>query len=133
MSQLLDYEPRASDQVPLLLSMKEDKLALTKAVESGDTDLGAYFDLRGYPSLNITVAVYYVLLYLQRRLPLGSFFRLLEEGGSQLAPASRLLQVYAREQNRDMLRDFYYSDDRRVESAVLCLEEAAGMQVGYFL
>lgn len=133
MSQLLDYEPRASDQVPLLLSMKEDKLALTKAVESGDTDLGAYFDLRGYPSLNITVAVYYVLLYLQRRLPLGSFFRLLEEGGSQLAPAGRLLQVYAREQNRDMLRDFYYSDDRRVESAVLCLEEAAGMQVGYFL
>lgn len=113
--------------------MKEDKIALTKAVESGDTDLGAYFDLRGYPSLNITVAVYYVLLYLQRRLPLGSFFRLLEEGGSQLAPASRLLQVYAREQNRDMLRDFYYSDDRRVESAVLCLEEAACMQVGYFL
>ncbi|KAI0732710.1 vacuolar protein sorting-associated protein 16 [Fomitopsis betulina] len=110
-TKLLDYEPRASDQVPLLLSMKEDKLALTKAVESGDTDL-----------------VYYVLLYLQRRLPLGSFFRLLEEGGSQLAPASRLLQVYAREQNRDMLRDFYYSDDRRVESAVLCLEEAAGMQ-----
>ena len=39
---MLDYEPRASDQVPLLLSMKEDKLALTKAVESGDTDLGVY-------------------------------------------------------------------------------------------
>jgi len=26
-----------------------------------------------------------------------------------------------------MLRDFYYSDDRRVESATLLLEEAAGM------
>jgi hypothetical protein len=26
-----------------------------------------------------------------------------------------------------MLRDFYYSDDRRVESAVLCLEEARKM------
>lgn len=26
-----------------------------------------------------------------------------------------------------MLRDFYYSDDRRVESAVLCLEEAKKM------
>lgn len=38
--QLLDYEPRASDQVPLLLSMKEDRLALQKAVDSGDTDLG---------------------------------------------------------------------------------------------
>ncbi|TBU22517.1 vacuolar protein sorting-associated protein 16 [Dichomitus squalens] len=107
-TKLLDYETKASDQVPLLLSMKEDKLALLKAVESGDTDL-----------------VYHVLLHLQKRLSLGSFFRLIEEGGPKLALASRLLQVYAREQNRDMLRDFYYSDDRRVESAVLCLEDAA--------
>lgn len=38
--QLLDHETRASDQVPLLLTMKEDKLALIKAVDSGDTDLG---------------------------------------------------------------------------------------------
>lgn len=38
--QLLDHETRASDQVPLLLTMKEDKLALVKAVDSGDTDLG---------------------------------------------------------------------------------------------
>lgn len=37
--------------------------------------------------------------------------------------------MYAREQNRDMLRDFYYSDDRRVESAVLCLEDAASSSV----
>ncbi|OBZ67332.1 Vacuolar protein sorting-associated protein 16 [Grifola frondosa] len=107
-TKLLDHESRASDQVPLLLSMQEDRLALTKAVESGDTDL-----------------VYHVLLHLHKRLPLGSFFRLIEEGGPRLALASKLLQVYAREQNRDMLRDFYYSDDRRVESAVLCLEEAA--------
>ncbi|KAH9899211.1 vacuolar protein sorting-associated protein 16 [Cubamyces lactineus] len=107
-TKLLDHETKASDQVPLLLSMKEDKLALMKAVESGDTDL-----------------VYHVLLHLQKRLSLGSFFRLIEEGGPRLALASRLLQVYAREQNRDMLRDFYYSDDRRVESAVLCLEDAA--------
>ncbi|CAK5269240.1 unnamed protein product [Mycena citricolor] len=106
--QLLDYEPRASDQVPLLLSMKEDRLALVKAVDSGDTDL-----------------VYHVLLHLQKRLSLGSFFRLLEDGGSQLEPASKLLRVYAREQNREMLSDFFYSDDRRVESAVLSLEEAA--------
>ncbi len=41
-TKLLDHETKASDQVPLLLSMKEDKLALTKAVESGDTDLGTF-------------------------------------------------------------------------------------------
>ena len=37
--QLLDFETLASDQVPLLLEMKEDRLALAKAVNSGDTDL----------------------------------------------------------------------------------------------
>lgn len=60
-------------------------------------------------------------------MPLGDFFRLLEDGGERLTLATRLLQVYAREQNREMLRDFYYSDDRRVESATLLLEEAAVM------
>ena len=35
-----------------------------------------------------------------------------------LASVSQLLEVYARQQNREMLRDFY-SDDRRVESAVV--------------
>jgi vacuolar protein sorting-associated protein 16 len=73
--------------------------------------------------------VYHVLLHLQKRLSLGSFFRLIEEGGARLTPASKLLQVYAREQNREMLRDFYYSDDRRVESAVLSLDEAARILV----
>ncbi|TDL22763.1 vacuolar protein sorting-associated protein 16 [Rickenella mellea] len=109
-TRLLDYETQAADQVPLLLNMKQDRLALEKAVNSGDTDL-----------------VYHVLLHLYNRMPLGSFFRLIEEGGPRLAPASRLLQVYAREQNREMLRDFYYSDDRRVESAILSLEEASTM------
>ena len=40
--QLLDHEQHASDQVPLLLNMKEDRLALIKAVDSGDTDLGEW-------------------------------------------------------------------------------------------
>lgn len=65
------------------------------------------------------------MLDLHKRLPLGSFFRLIEDAGDRLALANRLLQVYAREQDREMLRDFYYSDDRRVESAVLSLEEAS--------
>ena len=65
-------------------------------------------------------------------MALGNFFRVIEEGGANLVPASKLLQVYAREQNRDMLRDFYYSDDRRVDSAVLSLSEAATMSVSIF-
>jgi len=39
MFQLLDYEPKASRQVPLLLKMGKDQHALSKAIESGDTDL----------------------------------------------------------------------------------------------
>ncbi|EJU02203.1 vacuolar protein sorting-associated protein 16 [Dacryopinax primogenitus] len=107
-TRLLDHEPRAEDQVPLLLSMKEDRLALKKAIDSGDTDM-----------------VYHVLLTLKKRLNLGDFFRLLEDGGPELAPAASLLQVYARQQNRELLRDFYFQDDRRTESAILKLEEAA--------
>lgn len=77
--------------------------------------------------------MYHVLLHLQKRQSLGSFFRLIEDGGPRLALANRLLQVYAREQNRDMLRDFYYSDDRRVESAVLCMDDASIALVRSFL
>ncbi|CAG7849893.1 Vacuolar protein sorting-associated protein 16 homolog [Serendipita indica DSM 11827] len=105
---LLDHETRAAEQVPLLLGMREDGRALEKAVDSGDTDL-----------------VYQVLLNLHKRLPLGDFFKLIEDGGPKVAPASRLLQIYARDQNREMLRDFFYSDDRRVDSGLLLLEDAS--------
>jgi hypothetical protein len=39
-TRLLDFEPLPGNQVPLLLSMQQDEHALTKAVESGDSDLG---------------------------------------------------------------------------------------------
>ena len=133
-SKLLDHENRASDQVPLLLSMKEDRLALIKAVDSGDTDLSMFSQqFIDYSTYSLILLVHHVLLHLHKRLPLGDFFRLIEDGGMTLAPASHLLQVYAREQNREMLRDFYYSDDRRVESAVLSLDEASRMSVSVLL
>lgn len=45
---LLDHEPRAQDQVPLLLSMRQPEHALEKAIESGDSDLGMS-DPQGLP------------------------------------------------------------------------------------
>ena len=51
----------------------------------------------------------------------------MDDGGARLTPARKLLEVYAKEENKDMLKDFYYSDDRRMESAVLCLDEAKKM------
>ncbi|SPO38788.1 related to vacuolar protein sorting 16 [Pseudozyma flocculosa] len=151
-TRLLDHEARAIDQVPLLLDMHEDKLALVKAIESGDTDL-----------------IYHVLLRLMAQLSRGDFFRIVqapisdalaptsaieasasgrEKSGSiggggggasvlagtgwhglqptrqHLALASNLLEVYAKEVDRDLLKDFYYQDDRRTDSALVALEEA---------
>lgn len=57
---LLNHEPRAGKQVPLLLNMEEDEIALDKAIESGDSDL-----------------MYFVLLHLKAKLPLASFFRVI--------------------------------------------------------
>ncbi|ODN84868.1 hypothetical protein L202_00723 [Cryptococcus amylolentus CBS 6039] len=105
---LLDHEPRAAEQVPLLLQMKQDKLALGKAVDSGDTDL-----------------VYQVLLNLHSSLTPGDFFHLLDDSLSpNLTPAVNLLQVYARQSDRELLRNFYYQDDRRTENGCLDMEEA---------
>ena len=41
-TKLLDHEVRGEKQVPLLLSMKEDEVALRKAIESGDPNLGEW-------------------------------------------------------------------------------------------
>ncbi|SNX85643.1 related to vacuolar protein sorting 16 [Melanopsichium pennsylvanicum] len=132
-TRLLEHEARAIDQVPLLLNMREEKLALVRAVESGDTDL-----------------VYHVLLRLKKQLSRGEFFRIVQapvsdasmsaagqastdrtHGTSKLAStpqylslASNLLESYAKQVDRDLLKDFYYQDDRRTDSAILALEEA---------
>lgn len=39
MFQLLDYEVKASEQVPLYIEIDMHELAIKKAMESGDTDL----------------------------------------------------------------------------------------------
>ncbi|KAI8327280.1 Vps16, C-terminal region-domain-containing protein [Choanephora cucurbitarum] len=101
-TKLLDYEPRAADQVPLLISMQEDEAALIKAIESGDTDL-----------------VYLVIFHLKRKLPLGDFFRMI----NNKPMACNLLEVYCKEQNIELLRDFYYQDDRSIDGANIRLIE----------
>ncbi|XP_049939915.1 vacuolar protein sorting-associated protein 16 homolog isoform X2 [Schistocerca serialis cubense] len=87
---LMDYEPRANLQVPLLLRLGEVKPALVKAIESGDTDL-----------------VFTVLLHLRENMPLGEF---------QLAvrnfPMAQALYIkYCRDHNPETLRDIYVQED----------------------
>ena len=102
-TELLNHESRAGKQVPLLLSMSEDELALDKAIASGDTDL-----------------VFFVLLHLKKTLPLASFFRLL----TNRPIATALVETSARDQDQSLLKDLYYQDDRRIDGANLLFSEA---------
>ena len=102
-TQLLDHEPRAGKQVPLLLSMDEDEIALDKAIESGDMDL-----------------VFFVLLHMKNKLPLASFFRML----STRPLASALVESSAASNDTSLLKDLYYQDDRPIQSSNLLFSEA---------
>ncbi|KAI4132895.1 MAG: hypothetical protein LQ347_002386 [Umbilicaria vellea] len=102
-TQLLNHEPRAGKQVPLLLSMEEDEIALDKAISSGDTDL-----------------IFFVLLHLKKKLPLASFFRTI----SNRPTATALLESSARTEAHDLLKDLYYQDDCRLDGSNLLLSEA---------
>jgi vacuolar protein sorting-associated protein 16 len=104
-TQLLNFEPRAGKQVPLLLNMEEDEIALDKAIESGDTDL-----------------IFFVLLQLKKKLPLASFFRVI----NNRPIASALVESSARSQDQELLKDLYYQDDRRVDGANVILLESLG-------
>ena len=100
---LLNHEPRAGKQVPLLLNMEEDEVALDKAIESGDTDL-----------------VMFVLLHLKQKLPLATFFRTV----NSRPQAAHLIEATARAEDKELLKDMYYQDDRPIEGSDLLLEEA---------
>ena len=102
-TQLLNHEPRAGKQVPLLLSMSEDTLALDKALESGDTDL-----------------IFFVLLHLKNTLPLASFFRTL----SARPLASAIVEASAATTDPALLKDLYYQDDRLLPSSNLLFASA---------
>ncbi|NWU87424.1 VPS16 protein, partial [Onychorhynchus coronatus] len=91
---LLEYEPRSGEQVPLLLKMKRSKLALGKAIESGDTDL-----------------VYTVVLHLKNELNRGTFFMTLQNQPVALS----LYRQFCRHQERDTLKDLYNQDDNHQE------------------
>lgn len=102
-TQLLDHETRGGKQVPLLLSMEEDEIALDKAIESGDIDL-----------------VFFVLLHLKRKLPLATFLRLL----NNRPVATAIVESSARSQDKELLKDLYYQDDRRLDSANVLFTDA---------
>ncbi|UNI16382.1 Vacuolar protein sorting-associated protein 16 [Purpureocillium takamizusanense] len=103
-TELLNHEPRGGRQVPLLLDMEEDELALDKSIESGDTDL-----------------VLYVLLKLKKKLPLAAFFRVINARPT----ATAMVEASAiQEADNTLLKDLYYQDDRRVDGALVFIRES---------
>lgn len=99
--------------------MQEDELALLKAIESGDTDLGKLIHSTWKRQLLTFSKVYLVIFQLKRKLPLGEFFRVI----NNKPLACSLLEVYCKEQDKELLKDFYYQDDRRIDSANTILSE----------
>lgn len=101
---MLDYEPCAADQVPLLISMKQDEMALSKAIESGDTDL-----------------IYLVILHLKRstRSPL-EFFRIIRNEPVALD----LLISYSKQQDLKLLKELYYTLDELEQVANVFVRDA---------
>merc|ERR1712137_1152682 len=85
-TQLLDFEPRAADQVPLLISMAQDELALKKAIESGDTDL-----------------MYLVLLHLKRTNSVEQTVKMI----LRQPEALDLFIAYCKEQEPELLPEIY--------------------------
>lgn len=108
-AQLLEHEPLATVQVPLLLNFKEDEQALNKAIESGDTDL-----------------VYSAMLQIRDRMlnvekrPFEEFFAVIRD-----KPLARNLYLsYCRQFDLASLKRFYYMLQRPTEAANIAVLEA---------
>ncbi|XP_011305829.1 vacuolar protein sorting-associated protein 16 homolog [Fopius arisanus] len=100
---LIDYEPRAQLQVPLLLKLGVEQAALDKAVESGNTDL-----------------VYTVILYFQKNMSLANF-----EMSIKHCPLAMSLYVkYCQSHNREALLDIYVMHDDFHAQALWYIKES---------
>uniref|UniRef100_A0AAV2MHR4 Vacuolar protein sorting-associated protein 16 homolog n=1 Tax=Knipowitschia caucasica TaxID=637954 RepID=A0AAV2MHR4_KNICA len=88
--QLLEFEARSGEQVPLLLKMKRSHLALSKAVESGDSDL-----------------VFTVVTFLKNEMNRGDFFMTLRNQPLALS----LYRQFCRVQESQTLKDLLNQDD----------------------
>ncbi|XP_032222411.2 vacuolar protein sorting-associated protein 16 homolog isoform X2 [Nematostella vectensis] len=107
-TKLLDYEPKAADQVPLLMKMNKDKVALEKAVQSGDTDL-----------------VYMVIMKLKKDLKLGEF--LLEL--SKCPVALNLYMKFCKENNPNDLESIYLMQSQFMDLANMSVRKSINKEL----
>ncbi|CAH3134250.1 unnamed protein product [Porites lobata] len=107
---LLDYEAEAADQVPLLMSMNKDDLALEKAIMSGDTDL-----------------VFMVVMHLKDNLIPGEFLMAI-----RYRPVALSLHIkYCKDQDRRTLVDLFYQDEQFINSGNAFVQDSYSEKVSY--
>jgi vacuolar protein sorting-associated protein 16 len=95
--------------------MEQDEVALVKAIESGESELGTF-----PPLFTILTVVFIVLQQLRKKLPLAQFFRVINDKPA----ASLLFESWAKKHDRELLKDFYYQDDRKSASAGILIQES---------
>jgi vacuolar protein sorting-associated protein 16 len=95
--------------------MEQDEVALIKAIESGESELGT-LTLR----FAVLTGVFTVLQQLRKKLPLAQFFRAVNDKPA----ASQLFESWAKNHDQELLKDFYYQDDRKSASAGILIQES---------
>ncbi|KAJ0669793.1 putative transcription factor WD40-like family [Helianthus annuus] len=100
---LVEHEPLSSKQVPLLLGIGEEDTALSKATESGDTDL-----------------VYLVLFHIWQKRPALELFGMIQAR----TLARDLFICYARCYKHEFLKDFFLSTGQLHDVAFLLWKES---------
>lgn len=108
LGQLLEFEPKSSLQVPLLLKLGENKKALLSATNSGDTDL-----------------VYTVLLQLKETTPLADFQMIIRS----FPMAQNLYKKYCNLNSKSALQEIFNREDDFVAQAEFALKEGILRQV----
>ena len=66
------------------------------------------------------ILVFVVLQHLRKKLPLAQFFRVINDK----PVASQLFESWAKKHDRELLKDFYYQDDRKSASAGVLIQES---------
>lgn len=64
--------------------------------------------------------VFIVLQHLRRKHPLAQFFKVLNDKPM----ASQLFESWAKKHDPELLKDFYYQDDRKSASAGVLIQES---------
>lgn len=109
---LLDFEHRASEQIPLLLKLGQEPQALAKAVESGDPNL-----------------IYYVLVVMKETYSADKFYMTIRHYPSVNALYAKLCRTI----QMGSLEQIYEQEDNFNAQAILSVKDSYRAQVSKYL